>query len=186
MADLLEQRGKALEDMFFEEHDRQLIAALKAKAAREHAALELGRHTGISDAAVLKRVAELGLTVETLAAFSVMPMIYVAWGDDDLDSAEKSAILLEATAVGIDADSAAYQLLESWLTRAPNQALIDAWKSFHEALASQLTVDERAALKGQIMEKAMRIARASGGFLGIGSVSDDEQAAIARLDALLG
>jgi hypothetical protein len=186
MSDALTERGRALEDLFFAERDQQRLAALKAKAKVAEAAAALARYTHIEDEQVLARVAELGITVETLAAFSIVPMLFVAWGDRILDAAERDAILVEAVAAGIESDSPAHELLKSWLTRSPNPDLFEAWKSFHAELSPHLSERERLALKEDIVAKAGRVARASGGFLGFGSVSAAEQAALTKLEELLG
>lgn len=186
MSDTLKERGQALEDMFFAEHDRKLIAALKERAAKKEAAEAIGHQTGIDDGEVLSAVAELGVTEESLAAFSMMPLLYVAWGDNVMDEAEKVAILTEALASGIHRDSAAYHLLELWLTREPHPELIATWQSFHTALAAQLSESKRQAIKDDLIARAQRVARASGGFLGFGSVSAAEQAVLEKLEALLG
>lgn len=185
MSDVLKDRGQALEDIFFAERDRELIAALKEKAEREKAVVDLARITGIDDAAVLDRITGLGVRPDTLTAVSVVPLLFVAWADDTLDPAEREAILTEALDMGLHRDAPAYQLLESWLTRAPNPELFDAWKAYHAELVGHLGADERARLRDELLVKARRIARASGGMLGFGAVSGEEGQAIQRLEALL-
>ena len=85
MSDALTERGRALEDMFFAARDQERVAALRARAELEGAAASLSQQTLVEDEAVLHRVVGLGVTVETLAAFSVVPLLYVAWGDRVLD-----------------------------------------------------------------------------------------------------
>lgn len=186
MSDALHDKGKALEDLFFAERDRQLIQAMKDKAAKEQAAVDLGQVTGIRDAAVLARLAQLGVTPDSLAAFSIVPLLYVAWADRVLDPAEREAVVTEAHAAGIASDSAAGKLLEAWLHESPDDSLFDAWKTYHAALAELLTAAEKQTLHDDLMEKARSVARASGGLLGFGSVSADEKAALAKLEELLG
>lgn len=185
MSDILHERGKALEDIFFAERDRQLLAALKAAADREAAAAQLGALTGVHDAALLARVAELGLSPATFAAFSIVPLLFVAWGDELLDTAEREAILVEAAAMGILPGSPAAALLEGWLQRAPQAGLVEAWKAFHVALAATVSPADRAAFAAATLARAERIARASGGLLGIGAVSSGERAALTELRGLL-
>lgn len=185
-SDSLHDRGKTLEDIFFAERDRQLIQALKDKAAKDKAAVDLGKLTGIQSAEVLAKVAGLGVTADSLAAFAIVPLLYVAWADSVLDTAEREAILLEAAAMGLDDDSPGYTLLQGWLTREPHPELFTAWRTFHAALAPHLSETERASLKTDLMDKARRIARSSGGLLGLGSVSADEREALRKLDELLG
>lgn len=183
--DPLHEKGKVLEDIFFAERDRQLIAALKQKADQEQAAVDLGALTGIGDTAVLGRLVGLGVTPDSLAAFALVPLLCVAWADRMLDKAEREAILIEAAAGGLTEGSAGHQLLSGWLSREPNERLVDAWRSYHASLAPHLSDAERAALKASLLEGAQRIARASGGLFGLGSISADEAEALRRLEALL-
>lgn len=183
--DALHDRGKTLEDLFFADRDRQLILAMKEKAARQQAALDLGALTGIQSPEVLASLADLGLTPDTLAAFAIVPLLYVAWADDVLDDGEATAILLEARALGMREDGPGYGLLQSWLSRAPRPELFDAWRAYHQALRPHLTVVERKALHDDLLEKARRIARSSGGLFGLGSVSADEREALRKLEELL-
>jgi hypothetical protein len=46
-----------------------------------------------------------------------------------------------------------------------------------------MTEDERQGLKQDILERARAVATASGGFLGIGKISDAEKEMLERLDA---
>lgn len=186
MTDHLHARGKALEDIFFAERDRKLIEAMREKAALDQTALDLAQVTGVADSGVLHVVAALGVSPETLAAFSLVPLLHVAWSDTLLDTGERDAILVEAVNGGVFRGSAAYALLEGWLTRAPEPELYAAWKAYHAALAPKLSEAERAAFKASLMERARRIARASGGLFGLGSVSADETEAIRKLEELLG
>lgn len=186
MPDLLSERGRALEDKFFAERERQLLDALRAKTEREAVSAELAHQTGIADQGLVQRLVGLGLSPDTLAAFNVVPMLMVAWGDDLMDAAEREAILEEAVASGISRESSAFTLLSGWLTRAPNPELVDAWRAFHSHLDGHLSEEERRALREDLLGRAERIARVSGGFLGIGAVSADERRTLDDLKATLG
>lgn len=183
--DQLHARGKTLEDLFFEQLDRKKIEALRARAAAEEAATGLSASTGIDDPELLRTIVGLGVTPDTLAAFALVPLLFVAWADGLLDEAERRAVLVEATAMGLREGSPGHELLQGWLTREPNGALFDAWQAFHVELARHLSDAARASFRSDLQEKAGRIARASGGFLGLGSVSEVEQAALDRLAGLL-
>jgi hypothetical protein len=182
----LGERGRALEGKFFHDREQDQIDRFRAAEARKAAVGELADITGFSDTSILEKVVALGVTPMTLAALSVVPMLHVAWADRVLDESERKSILLEATAMGLKSTSPAYSLLESWLTERPNHDLFSAWKAYHEALAEHLSADERARLRDQTLERADKVARASGGFLGFASVSGDEKRAIDELRAVFG
>jgi hypothetical protein len=183
--DSLAERGKVLEEIFFADREQERIAALRAQAETDHAAAALGKATHIKDEALLGKLASLGLTVETLAAFSIVPMLSVAWVDRMLDNGERDAILLEVVAMGIEEGSPTHDLLGSWLTTTPQPELLDAWRAFYVSLKPHLTDDERQSMHGDLLAKAKRVARASGGFIGLGVVSSDERGAIEKLERLL-
>jgi hypothetical protein len=185
MSDLLSERGRALEDKFFAERDRQLLDAIRLKAEAEQATSALGEQTGVTDGPLLTKLVQLGVRVDTLAAFAVVPLLHVAWGDDVLDTSERQAILLEAASSGLSSESPAFALLEAWLTRSPNRDLFVAWRAFHADLVPLLTVEDRQSLADDLLTRCERVARASGGVFGIGAVSSGERAALAELKALL-
>lgn len=182
----LGDRGKALESKFFRDRESEQIERLKQQRAKDHAVTELAEITGFAEESVLRRMVDLGVTPMTLAAFSIVPMLHVAWSDRQLDAAERKSILLEATGTGLKSTSPAYALLESWLTERPNPDLFAAWREYHEALAPLLKPEEKEALKKEILAKADKVARASGGILGFASVSAEERQALTELERVLG
>jgi hypothetical protein len=134
---------------------------------------------------VLAKIVDLGVTPMTMAAFSIIPMLHVAWSDRVMDAAERKSILLEATASGLKSTSPAYSLLESWLSERPNPELFQAWRLYHEALVPHLTPEEREKLKAEMLARAENVARASGGIFGLAAVSGEERAALRELEAAL-
>ena len=186
MSELLQDRAKSLVDLFFAQRDEELLAALRGQAVDASNMDALRAHTGVTDDAVLADLVRVGVTPETLAAFSLVPMFAVAWSDRMLDDAERRAILLECIALGIASDSPAHKLVESWLSSEPNPALIAAWDDFAGSLLPALGASERVRMSEETMERARRVARASGGLLGIGATSASEQRAIAWLERVFG
>lgn len=181
----LGERGRALEGKFFHEREQDQIDHFRAQQAKKTAISELADITGFADTSVLEKIVDLGVTPMTLVALSIVPMLHVAWADRQLDEHERKSILLEATAMGLKSTSPGYALLESWLTERPNPDLFAAWKAYHQALREHLTADERASFREQTLERAEKVARASGGFLGFASVSGEEKSALDQLRAVL-
>ena len=181
----LDERGRALEGKFFKEKEQDQLQKFRAQTQRKAAVSELADITGFTDHSILEKVVDLGVTPMTLAAFSIVPMLHVAWADRVLDEAERKAILLEATAMGLKSTSPAYALLEGWLTERPNPELFDAWKAYHQELIGHLSAEERERLTTQTLERADKVARASGGFLGLAAVSSEERTAIQELKQVL-
>ena len=65
----------------------------------------------------------------------------------------------------------------------PEPKMLEAWEHYLRDLCGKMTEDERQGLKQDILERARAVATASGGFLGIGKISDAEKAMLERLEA---
>jgi hypothetical protein len=80
---------RAHEEEFFQKQNQALISAMKQKLAAEEAARSLAESTGITDAALLERLAGFGFDAETAAVLHLVPMVQVAWADDVVSPAER-------------------------------------------------------------------------------------------------
>lgn len=179
----LEERGRALENQFFENENKQKLAAMKDKLENQKTREELRKASGMSDDAVLDRLVGLGLKANTIAALSLVPLITVAWADGQIQDNEREAILQGAHGKGLEQGSDGYELLQTWLQKKPNDELFTAWESYIKALASQLNDEQNRLLKTQIVGFAKMVAAAAGGILGFGKVSGDEEKMLQRIEA---
>jgi hypothetical protein len=178
----LEERGRALENQFYDKQDQEKIAAMKSKLDAQQSKEELRKASGMTDDAVLDKLVGLGLRANTIAALSLVPLIEVAWADGEIQSNERTAILQGAHGKGLEQGTDGYALLESWLTKRPAPALLDAWEGYIKALASQLNDEQNRLLKNQIVGFAKMVAASAGGFLGIGKVSASEEKVLSRIE----
>ena len=112
----------------------------------------------------------------------VMPLILVAWADGKLDSKERPQILAAAKEQGIAEDSPAAKLLEHWLDTPPSPELAPTWKHYVRAVAKHLSNEARLALQNETLRRARGVAKASGGALGFGAISEDEERVISELE----
>ena len=179
----LADRRKGLEEAFFAEQDaalrRRLREADEAKAKRE----ALSAASGISDPAVLDKLAALGITGETLAALSLVPVVAVAWADGEIDARERAAALSGAERAGLAKGSTGYALLEGGLAQRPTPDLLAAWNGYIAALSPTLGAHARETLKAEMLGRARAVAEAAGGLLGLGPrISDAERAVLAGLE----
>ncbi len=182
----LKHRGKTLEDAFFAKQDKRLREELAQKREAEMAKAALIQASGIQDDEVLDSLYDMGITAETLTAFSMVPMVAVAWADKEIDKAERKAILKAAHAQGISEGGTSYQLLEGWLEKMPEQSLYENWRHYAQALCETMNPAAREKLKSGIMNRARVVAEASGGFLGLGNkVSKVEAEVLAGLEKAL-
>jgi hypothetical protein len=183
--DFLES-GRGLADAFFLEQDRKLIAR-KAELARLAKTKEaLASVSGIKDQHILEHLVQLDVRPETLAALSAIPLVEVVWADGQVDDEERKVVLDFATAQGMAEGSVARELLERWLAQRPPERLLIAWQHYVEALCERLSPEDRKALKEDLLRNVRAAAAASGGFLGMGKISADEKAVIAKLEGCFG
>ncbi len=184
MSDSLHERGQALEDRFFAEKDQALLDQMREEMAAQKSREALQSASGIGDAAVLDSLIESGITPESLTSVALIPLVEVAWSDNEMQEAEKVAILQAADIAGITTGSVSYRTIESWLSKKPGSDLLDAWKAYIGSLKSTLDSVALMQLKSSIIGRAERVAKASGGFLGLGNkVSDSERKVLDDLSA---
>jgi hypothetical protein len=179
----LEERGRALENQFFEQENKQKLAAMKAKMEGQQTREELRKASGMTDEAVLDKLVSLGLRANTIAALSLVPLIFVAWADGSIQDNERNAILQGAHGKGLEQGTDGYELLTTWLSKRPADELFDAWEGYIKALASQLNDEQNRLLKNQIVGFAKMVATSAGGILGFGKVSGTEEKALNRIEA---
>jgi hypothetical protein len=182
--EILRDRGRSLEDEFFRREDKRLLAKLSEVKAAETSREALAKASGITSPDLLDRLLKLGVTAETVTALSLVPLVEVAWADGSLDARERRTVLERAREAGVEPGSTAQALLEAWLERRPDAALLDAWTQMVRSLREQLGPAEAERLKTTLLDHARAVARASGGVLGLGSkVSGAEAAMLATLEA---
>lgn len=173
------------EDDYFYRRDRELLEKLRSATVEKERRQALEAATGISDPGLLEELDDLGVGVASIAAVSLIPMVLVAWADGAVDGKERKEMLKIAAGKGVEPGSPAHDLLEHWLTHAPDADLFETWESYVAAMLPKLSEGARAKLKEEFLDQCEATARASGGVLGIGSVSSKEEAVIERIGAAI-
>lgn len=181
--DTMDERRSALEDEFFHKESQVKIAAMKDKLSSQATKDELRKVSGMTDDDVLDKLVALGLSGKTVAALSLVPLIYVAWADGAIQDNERDAILHGAAGKGLEAGSDGHELLSSWLAKQPDEALFTAWEGYIGSLIAQLNDEQTRLLKKQVLNFASLVAGSAGGFLGMGKVSGSEEKALARIES---
>jgi len=144
---------------------------------------QLAQVSGIRDEAVLDRLMELDITAESLAALELVPLVFVAWADGGIQAEERQVISALAKAAGIESQDGRYPLLEHWLKRRPNAAMLEAWKQYVQELRKRMDSKEVEQLRHELLDRAQTVARATGGFLGFGDkISSAERSVLAQLE----
>lgn len=180
------QKWFNLEELFFNQIDNQLLQKLKSEIQTAATADAISKVAGIENEELASSMAELNVTVETLSAFRLAPLVAVAWADDRIEEEERYAITKAAKMAGIGEEDAAMSLLDSWTKRRPGPELMDAWCEYAKALSESLAEPHRQALKQEVTAQVNAVAEAAGGVLGYGSVSPSEQEMIERIEKSLG
>ena len=107
----LAARGLALEDLFFAREEaasrRGDGALLDAQRLRE----TFAEASGITDDALLRRLGDLGIGPDTLAALMLVPVVAVAWADGETDDEERGSVLSAAADARLDVDGTGYRLI---------------------------------------------------------------------------
>ncbi len=176
MSDFLNNRGKSLEDAFFRKQDAKLLGKKKHQIAMREI-------SGLDNDKVLDHLIELGVTPETLEAIALVPLVHVAWADGNMNEHERDAILKATDAKGIERDSESFETLRGWLDQKPNAKLFTTWVEYIRALHDVVEADHLAELATSITAFAEDVAKAAGGFLGLRSISKEEESALAEITA---
>jgi len=178
--------GRTLEDLFFFERDQSLIAARKKMEQMQETKENLAKVSGIRNDAVLDKLVSLDIRPEILTTLLAVPLVEVAWADGELQEAEHRALLAYAESAGLKNKEIDPATFSSWLKTKPDPALMEAWEHYIHALCSQLSPAERRDLEAEVMADARAVAKAAGGFLGLGRLCVEEQKMLARLEAAFG
>jgi hypothetical protein len=184
MADIFDDRKKALEEEYFRKKERELIAKLQERTRQETERQGLAEAAGITNEQVLEAFREMGFDRETVTLLHFLPLLEVAWSDGAVSAKERAGILDMARARGVLEGSAAHRRLSEWLERKPDPVLFGRARTvIHDVLLS-MTEDKRQAAAQDLVAACENIAAASGGLFGLGAkTSAEERAVIERVAA---
>jgi hypothetical protein len=181
--DLFGSRRRTHEDEYFRRQEQEVIEKLKQRGRDEATRRQLAERTGLADEDVLKDLMALGYTPETVMLLHLVPLVQMAWAEGSVSDRERELIVEAARARGIDAGSAADAQLTSWLTTRPSEALFDQTLRAIRTILEAGPADAREAGQRDLLAHLTSIASASGGILGFGKVSPQEQEVLSRVTA---
>jgi len=178
----LKAKAKALEDSFFAKENERILQELRAVKALEVKKKEFREYLNIDNEEILDALVELEIEPVTMVAFSLVPLVEVAWADGEIQAKERDAIIQAAIEGGVEEGSPTCDLLRNWLKMKPDPKLLEVWKGYMEVLKDSLGERSRAQLKSGTMGRARAVAEAAGGFLGVASISAAEKKMIEELE----
>src|ERR1700752_223416 len=181
MANDATNRGRRLEEDYFHRKEKELIEKLRQRREADAQQKELAEGSGIANEEILKTLQELGYTRDTVLLLPLVPLISVAWADDKVSGPERELIIEAARLRGIAEDTAAYKQLNNWLSNRPSDEFVEQTLRVISALADTELSDEKETRRQNLLGLATRVAEASGGILGLGKVSGEEQALLDRI-----
>lgn len=178
----LTKRAADLENLFFYKENKHLAESLKSLRGMEETRQTLSAASGIDDETILRRLIELNIRPETLASLALVPLIETAWADGRVTKEEREAVLAAVVKLGWLKGDPDYALLDEWLRHKPDPLLREAWVRYMQGICSKLTPGEVSRFKNEIMDQARAVAKISGGILGVGKVSTEEQVMLSALE----
>ena len=183
MADkeLFGDRRRTQEEEYFRRQERELIEKLAQRGREEATRRRMAEHTGVADDEILRDLQALGYTPETVMLLHLVPLLQMAWAEGSVSDRERDLILEAARARGIDKDSAADRQLAAWLTDRPSDELFEKTLRAIGAILQSRPSEERDASQKDLVSRLTAIASASGGILGFGKVSPQEQQVLAHI-----
>jgi len=174
------------EDAWIREQERDRLEKARQEEQRRAWRARLAQVVGVSDEKFLDDLEEHGFAPETVPLLFTSPLFLVSWSDGEVSQEEREAILDAARRRGLDPKTPAWARLEGWLAARPGPSFFEfAFTLLKRMLDSNPEAKPQMA-KG-ILEEAVRVAAASGGFFGVGSrISGKERTVLERIAADLG
>ena len=173
------------EEDYFHRQDRELIERMRKAAAAKEALGPLVAQSGIQDPDLLRDIADLGFTADTVSLLPLVPILQVAWAEGAITPAERTLIIDVARHRGIAEGSPADRQLGEWLAHQPSP---DVFSRGDRLVAAMLAAGSNAThdlTADDLVKYCESIAHASGGILGLGKVSSGERAAIEQIQRVL-
>ena len=183
--DKFKARERAFEAVYFAKVDAELIEKIHKEREANIAKGLIARATGIEDESLLQRIMDLGVSAQNIQALSLAPLVCVAWANGSLDRYERKAALDAAEAEGVCHDSLSHPLFEAWLDERPRKELFETWRDYAHVVFEALDEQGKSTLRESLLRRGRLIAKASGGFLGIGKVSREEEEVLGHIKTAL-
>jgi hypothetical protein len=179
--EFLGDRRRIQEEEYFQRKEQELIAKLRQRGQVDATRKSLGERAGVADQEILDDLEALGYTPETVMLLHLVPLLQMAWAEGGVSDRERALIVQAARARGIDEGSPADLQLSEWLSARPSGDQFDRSLRVIGAILQTRPPEERAVSQRDLLAYCSSIASASGGILGFGKVSAEEERLLARI-----
>ncbi|MDH4131729.1 MAG: hypothetical protein OEW17_05920 [Gemmatimonadota bacterium] len=159
------KRERAFEEDWANKQNAELIDKLRRKDKLEAIGEALAKKLQTDDPALLQRVVDLGVTLDTGPAFLLAPLVQVAWAEGTVTEKERQAVLSLAAQRGLETGTPAHAQLVEWLSTRPPDELFDAAIEVIKAGFGVLPESERLERVDMLAKACRKVAEASGAGL---------------------
>lgn len=135
------------------------------------------------DDAIISDLVDLGFSAGTLGVLPFIPLVEVAWSDGGVSEEEANTLTdLAMMHGGEEMTPMARLLLLDLLQKQPEPGFLEQSRDVLIRIFNTLQPDEQDRAKLNLLNLAIEVARASGGFLGFGDkISPEERAVLKRI-----
>jgi hypothetical protein len=174
-------RRRIQEEEYFQRREQELIAKLQQRGRAEATRRAMAEGTGVADEEILQDLEALGYTPETVMLLHLVPLLQMAWAEGGVSDRERALIVEAARARGIAEGTPADRQLAGWIASRPSADLFEKSLRAIGAILQARPSEEREVSQRDLLSYSTAIAAASGGILGFGKVSPEEQQVLARI-----
>jgi len=180
--DAFDELRNAKETEYFHKKEQELIERLRRRAQVQSERQEMAEVTGIADEEVLQTLQDLGYTRETICLLHLVPLAQIAWASGSVTPQERKLVLQLSEWRGVERGSPAWEQLNRWLDERPTDEFFLTTLRIIRHILDSDTGKPSPTRRTDLISFCIRIAKASGGVLGIGgNVSEEEQATLDQI-----
>jgi hypothetical protein len=165
------------------------LSAEVDRAAAEEARRDLADALGTSDRELVEGFRRLGLDGDTAEAFSLLPLVYVAWAEGRVSGPERRRVLDAARSRGLVEGTPAHDRVLDWLEERPEERTFEVALRLIEHTLETTAAGHGGARATRLLGECIQVAKASGGVRGFVGEGDDvcaeEMAALRRVAGYL-
>ncbi|MGB7328882.1 MAG: hypothetical protein WBD31_28645 [Rubripirellula sp.] len=164
-----------LEDLHCLKAEMELRKQLLQSLAVERTRIELAHAASTADSELIEMLFHAGFTAETLPALTLAPIALVAWGSGYVTDEERAIAMRAVFDSDLSGNGPAIAKFQSWLDERPDPNLFYLWANVTTDQIKRVRSGTQEAIGDRMIRMAEQVARASGGFLGFGSICSGEQ-----------